>query len=295
MSALASLALLGWAATSSAAPAQRVLLEEGGRTAVAARLKAELNTLGYEVVSAATEDTAARVRIADDGVEVWIDGQQRERVEGSDDGLLAIKSVELLRAYLHELSAPRSPEVPPSAPAAVLVEPSPPGPRFRLELGPRAAFSPGAGVFPELLLRARLAEGARLSVGLDVQIPTLPARISAAEGSATLSFGAALAAADLSFAPSEEDRLRLGGGLGPLLLWMDGSAAPGFRGQAETLAALATELRLAYGRRLGPLWLWVELSGLLAFPRPVVRFAGRTIADFGRPLIGGALLLELPL
>ena len=80
-----------------------------------------------------------------------------------------------------------------------------------------------------------------------------------------------------------------------MLLWIDGSAAPGYLGQAETLTAFAAELSVAYGRRLGPLWLWLELSGLLAWPRPVVRFAGRAVLDFGRPLIGGALLLELPL
>ena len=122
-------------------------------------------------------------------------------------------------------------------------------------LGPRAAFGSGVGVFPELLLRARIAAGPRWSLGLDLEIPTLPGRISAAEGSAALSYGAALAAADLRFELSDEDRLRLGGGLGPLLLWIDGSAAPGYLGQAETLTAFAAELSVAYGRRLGPLWL----------------------------------------
>lgn len=286
MSALGSLLILAWAASSSAAAAQRVLLEDGGRPPVAARLRAELDTLGYEVVGAEGAPGAAEVRVRAEGVELWIEGGLRERVEAKDDGLLAIKSVELLRAYLHPLGLPAGPTAAPEAAQ---------GPSYALMLGLRAAIGPETGVSPEALLRARIAVGAHLSFGLDLEIPTLPQRISAAEGSASLRYGAALAAADLHLALGGEDRLRFGGGLGPMLLWIDGDAAPGFRGQAETLTLLAAELSLSYGRRVGPLWLWVELSGLVALPRPVVRFAGRAVADFGRPLIGGALLLELPL
>ncbi|MFO0725107.1 MAG: hypothetical protein U1E65_15105 [Myxococcota bacterium] len=297
------LALLLWGAVSTSTQGPSVVLEgAGSEDALRARLRAELGALGYAVLSADASDApqaAARLRVLPEGVEVWVAAERRAVIAEEDQGLLALKSAETLRACLHDLSVPspsRPSPSPPTAPELSMVSPEPPRP-VHLELGARALLDPGGdvGAAPLILARARLELGDPWAVGLELMLPTAPARVSGAAGTASVYCASALLDATLSLSFDPQDHLRFGAGLGLLGLFMSGAPATGYQGRDDVVWALGSELSVAYGRTLGPLRLWLELSALLALPRPVVRFGGREAADVARPALGVSLLVELPL
>ena len=163
------------------------------------------------------------------------------------DATIALRVVQLLRASLLELDAPRPPrgemEAPPlirelmapprlTAPAVVqtvtLPELAPPS--FSIELGPAAVLGPG-GFGPSGAVSAAVYYLASrpFAASLIALIAILPATVSGPEGSTTARIGMLGAGLRGTWAPEGSAwALTLGGGLAALWLHLEGQPSPHF-------------------------------------------------------------------
>jgi hypothetical protein len=273
---------------------------------------------------------AARVDAAASAIDLWVDPTSQPgtiadlRIDGpGEPALLALRAVEVLRGrLLHaDLAPPRAaalaadggdagdagalPAAPPPPAAPPLVAPqssSPVAPSRRatgpiaLFLAPAALLSPGGlPTTPHVRLGAEWFPADRVGVELVTFLPTVPATVSAAQGSVALrilELGGGLRGlltdptADLSFG--------VGLGLNAMLLMFDGQAAPPFaaaRG-SRWIASPYASIGAAY--RVYPrLALRAEILTTIARPEPVIRIAGREVAVFGQPAVFLSLGLEV--
>ncbi|XXX81575.1 hypothetical protein WMF30_22725 [Sorangium sp. So ce134] len=309
---------------------------------VSLRLQAELRALKFEVPEveiaadppsrerleevARDKDAVAAVRIApsSDGVEVWLVDRMtgktvlRELVtddtrSSSGGAALALRVVELLRASLMELDAPRHPagEVAPpplirelmAPPRADTPAPAPGAdlspPRrgaFSIELGPALLFSPG-GMGPWGLLSAAAHYEPSEEVGASVfaLIPVVSSRASGPEGVATARVGLVGAGISGVVAPSGSPwRFAVGAGVSAVWMRLEGRSSDRYQGSTEDLLTAAPLLRAGLGAAITPR-LRVRADALcgVAILVPVVKFAGRHVATWGVPLIAPSLGLEL--
>ncbi len=275
---------------------------------------------------------ALRLKASPRGVEVWVGDRitgktvLREvvlgtaatgpRPDGSPpvdrDTEIALGAVELLRASLLEIESelPSRGEVLPSPAVRKMLAPvvrprleaapAPPAqpPRFWLGLAPAIGLSPGGlSVSPHVQIDFDVLPLPRLNLGLSIVTPTAPSRLEAAEGTSSVTIGQAALGADFVLAPLEAPlNARLGLGLSLLWLHLEGSAAPPLQdGSDDILAALPfLRVRACYGinRRLR-LFLGSRVG--ISLPRPVIRFAGREVASWGRPAALAAFGLRLAL
>ncbi len=282
------------------------------------RLRAELSTLGYEVVdvtltptegATALDDAARRVNAfaavhvvpAKGGVEVWIaDPISRQtlfrelvmRPGETFDDVAALKAVELLRASLAELGLslkkredarpmqPTPAEPPPQKP----IEPA----RVYLELGPALAFSPGeVGATGHAFVGLRWRMSTTLGLDVFSALPVAAASVSAAEGSAGVRpwiFG--LDGAVWFFDPAADWQVAAAGGFGIAHLAIEGKPAPPLLGQSDAITVALPFARLSVERNLGARFrLGLQALVGIAAPRPAIQFDGREVADWGRPLV----------
>jgi hypothetical protein len=331
----ASVALLfGLLATTSAHAERILMIEEPTMLGLGARLRAELVALEFDVVTeellplepmresleAATRVryavAAMRVLSAPPGVEVWVMDRAtgkavlRESVlsAGDDESIVAVGAVELLRASLLEVHAPDfvPRNVPPPSPAPSPPPPARPPPvsvpaqprRFWLALGPALAISPGGlGLTPHVDLGASVRRTEALAIVARFIAPTVPARVDAPEGHASILLSAATLGADLLLAShSSSVRPRVGAGVGVLWVHMEGDASGAFIGRGDAvLSALGTVhggllVRLGDGVRL-----FFDATLALAAPRPVARFADRQVASWGQPALLSTVGLQVAL
>jgi hypothetical protein len=283
------------------------------------RLRAELSALGLEVVDitlptnepATSLDSAARrvgafaavqVVTTQGGVEVWIldpaTGKTllRELVRGPSgtvDDVVALQAVELLRARLRELRFfPKAPgRAHPTrtvAPAAPPPQPDREASRLWVELGPGLSASPGGvGVTGQALvgLRWRLTR----TFGLDAwgSLPVTRAVLRRPEGAANIApwfFGADTAVWFLP--PRANWQLTAAVGIAAVYLDIDGHPRPPWSGRADPLMTALPFVRLALERRFS-VRLGVGLDAFVGFaaPHPSIRFSGREVANWGRPLV----------
>jgi len=165
---------------------------------------------------------------------------------------------------------------------------SPPVERLGVWIGGAVALDPG-GLTPawQIDVRLRWRPVAAFSVAARLWIPTAPVVVEAREGSSeqTLLF----AGADVVWHPFPSASI-LALDLGVLggVIWMrsSGTAAAGYVGRVEDVVFGAVGAdATATVRLLG--WLSLYLSGavLVAMPRAVVAFAGRDVAEWGRPAV----------
>lgn len=293
------------------------------------RLRAELSTLGLEVVdvtlaptegATALDDAARRVNAfaaihvvpEKGGVEVWIADPKsgktlfRELVirpgETFDD-VAALKAVELLRASLAELGLSLkhredtrpSQTIPPVQPLPRKpIEPA----RFFLELGPALAVSPG-GVGPTGHAFVGLRWRTRTTFGLDAfsALPVAGATVSEAEGSAAVSpwiFG--LDGAVWFFDPAAHWQVSAAGGFAIAHLAIEGDPVPPLLGQSDAMTVALPFARLSVERSLGARFR-VGFQGFvgIAAPRPSIQFDGREVAEWGRPLVLSTVSLGIAL
>lgn len=210
--------------------------------------------------------------------------------------LIATRSVELLRASLLQMAArPESPPAPPrpSAAPAELARERPEN--LALWLGPAVLsstdFRPGVHVLSGLTWMPF----ARLGVSASALVPVLPQQLSRPEGSVELygSFyrlGGVLEATG----PQAPVSLRLTAAAGVGRLELGGQASPNYRGVTEgrwvACPSLGVTARFALASHLR---LFVDGNGSIAFPKTVIRVAGREATEWGRPVLGAALGLEL--
>jgi hypothetical protein len=283
-----------------------------------ALMHAELDVLGYEVIlvgskeSTASETSgslAARLVPSHNGVEVWIVDPEtstltlRELVRvaaasPSSHRIAAVRAVEVIRA---RLAAPRDqsevqPESPPpkadaspaikDAASTDSVKPRRGG--FDFFLGPALLASPGSlSANWEASLEVRWMPGDHVAIGLLGMFPLSSGRLEASEGAATLS--ATLVGATIDWLPSDSRRKlrpQVGVALAGVRLGMNGIAQPPFLDRAEQIFVALPSLRAGLAVELAPrLALRIEGLAGASLPRATIRFAGREVADWGRPLL----------
>jgi hypothetical protein len=317
-----------------------VLVAQGPGDRVALRIRAELRALHFEVEdadlgpgppareplaeAARTRGAVAAVRLVPSGagVEVWIvdriTGKTVLREIIADDprspsasATIALRVVELLRASLMELDAPRAPpgEVTPPAAAREMIAPARPAPPVAappapprslasLELGPALLLSPG-GVRPEgaLLAAAHLFPQGRLGASLFVIAPAIPGSAAGPEGTASLHLGflgvglrALLASPEARWAPS------IGAGFSALWVRYLGKPANGYVGFSGDVFTAAPYLRAGTSVAITPRFrLRADVLGGAALRRPMVRFGDRLAAVWGAPFFAPSVAAELAL
>ena len=276
---------------------------------------------------------ALRLRTSPRGVEVWVGDRVtgktvlREVVLGAAptatgrspqpttvpldrDAEIALGAVELLRASLLEIEfdLPSRGEIAVTPEVRKLVAPvvakrkevarSPLPPRLWLGFAPAAGISPGGlGVTPHVQLDVDYLPLSRLSLNASIVTPTLPSRVEAAEGSSSTTVGQAGLGTDFVVAALEAPfNARVGLGISLIWVHMDGSAAQPFADKSDDILAALPYLRarVSYGiNRSLRLFLGSRVGFCL--PRPVIRFAGREVASWGRPAGLAALGIRLAL
>jgi hypothetical protein len=285
--------------------------------AIVRQLRAELSALGFEVLApeAPAEDddelwaddlgVVAAIRVADhEALEIRIvdraTGQSvQHRVEipqpltEEDARIVALRAIELLRASLREPQ--EAPVVNPAPPTPSPTRP-PAAPRFFLHFAPAVAGSPG-GLGPSLhaLLGLRWMPHRHLGLAIQALAPTVGTVARGPEGTARIHTALVLAAAHVSFvSPSARWQPDAGIGLGPAFLRMRGAAATAYDDATDVVTSAALAARFGLAVAVSPR-LRLRLDGHIGalVPRPLVRFAGRTVADWGQPFGLGVLGLEV--
>jgi len=193
---------------------------------------------------------------------------------------------------------PQPGETTPNPPSGPDVARSSPTPRPPLWIGiaPGAAASPGGlGSYPMAALELRILTATRWSFGGRALLPLLGRTVDAPQGSADVRWGLLEARAEYSVVPERSAvDLALMGGLGAVLVQMEGSAQRPYAGRSDAVVALAASAGTALSLPLSRSWaLRAELTGGMAMPRPTVRFAGETAASWGRPFGVATLGVEV--
>lgn len=214
---------------------------------------------------------------------------------------LALRVVELMRASLVEGLVLPPPDEEPEAPAPTPTRPpadvaawtneavrQPEAPErgtFDVALGVAGAFAGpdvGLALAPELRVAWRPLQ--KWSIALLGAVPAFGARVTAAQGSASVR--QELGLVEGAFEPDLVDWIRLyvTAGAGAYHLDATGFAnAPYTSGGASSWSALVAAGLGARRCLAGSTWLALDVRELVAFPRPVISFAGETVAVAMRP------------
>jgi hypothetical protein len=246
---------------------------------------------------------------AGSGVEIWVVDRTsaktvfREVILGLYDPreapeVIAIRMVETLRATLMELEHPRSGTVETAPAPEIDVTGNARSPRFWLGVGGGAGYSSGGvGAVGHLELSLMWMPTSRLYLALDGLLSPGRAKIRAPEGEASV--GMYLSGASLGGwmnDPSAVVRARAGLGVWASVLALSGAAAaPYVSTHAQIVTAmphLDLGLRIAMTHRLA---IEGTLSGAVSAPGASVRFAGREVATWGRPLVLGGVAIAAAL
>ncbi len=292
-----------------------VVILHTGDTAMVAEMSAELTALGLVPLVlddapntdlsevARSRGAVAGMRLSHDGmgVEVWVSDLGSgvnvatavgvESRSDRSDALLTLKAVELVRAGLMriETEAERPPPTPTLTP-----KPKPPP---ILSFGVEPAATWGFSELP-VTLHLHIRFHLRLMKGLGLRlcgfVPTLPMRISAAEGVAEGRVGSvALGLIYEILPPTARLQPSLGISLGPALLRMRGRADGDYRdGDARLVFPMATGtagVAVSLNRVLS---IRFDLLAGVALKRPVIRFDNRNVTDWGRPVLSGMTGIE---
>lgn len=318
-------------ATASPRRSAIALVTPGARPELDAHLRAELSALGWRVLEidpagdvalaqiARRASTLAVLRVGQqaEGIEVWVapevDGEARSEwidVDRRRPDLAVVRAVEALRARFLELgiependrdlqharrppkaSHEHEPGSPSDADAAVLA-----APLLQLWLGAEGALlSAHQGVSllqPYLAGRVGFEVNRSLSLGVEVWWSPAALALESREGSATIR--AVLAAASGEYRHWVDGLgFGAGGGVALVSLDMSGNGAEGYDGQRDSVLTALPFIRGSLALPLSlRLRLRAEVTGGISLPRAVVRFGGREVASWGRPLLGAALGVE---
>lgn len=283
------------------------------------RLAAELSLFGYRVEvgtrSSADTNLSDLLRRSGGAALIAVDqGRQTAEVIVSDalDGAStryererldprrradtnAAVLAERFRARLTELGispAAESASLPPEPLQVELPPPSPPrrDPERRLWLGAAlGATSGGLGILPSVQLELRAFPVRWLSTSAWGRWSPLAAHVSAREGQANVRL---LEAGVLIDAYPLRRQWAVNVGLGAMLVSasMAGRASAPWGGRQDAVLVPAGLFEAGAALRLGPR-VSAELRAFVGAcaPRIGVRFAGHTVADYGRPFVGASL------
>jgi hypothetical protein len=328
--------LLGVSATANAnEPYRIVVLERVGSSELeqeaSSRLKAELRSLEFEVVSLPLElvrdpheavdvdgselQPSAVVVLAaqGSGLRLWMSDRISHELTVQDwpeDALrgaatIALQGVELVRARLTSPLVPAQPTqdvAPRAVPARPL--PSAPGPRFGLQLGVGVAFEPSADRSAYLpLVRLFVMDHLRsfgtevtgaLRLGAGGFGPALA--LEAVGGGARISETFVLADALLELGAGAPLRPFVALGFGVDHRHIEGTGAPGYVGQTSDVLRPIASVGLGLSAELfGPFGLSVEAQCLLAAEPAQIRIGSVDAATLGHAsMLLSATLVLLP-
>jgi hypothetical protein len=286
----AELSLFGYRVDVARTPPETDLLELLARSGGAALIAVDQGGQTAEVVVAERASGAAAA---------W---RERERLDPRrrDDTNAAVLA-ERFRARLTELGiapgpalAERAPVVavevarPPAAPAPA------PEPAKRLWLGAAVgATSGGLGVIPDVQLAVRAFPVPWLSTSAFGKLSPIAAKVTATEGEADVRLFSGGVLID-AYPLHRGVLVNLGVGAMLVNASMTGQASAPWRGQSDSVLVAAAMFETGAALRLSPL-VAAELRGFVGACSPgvAVRFAGRTVADFGQPFAGASLGLAL--
>lgn len=324
------LALAVAAAGARAEPPTRIVVISSPTTepGMLKRLRAELVGLGFLVVqiessdddgtpdslaeAAQEQEALAAIRVVSirTGVTVWIadlvTGKTVFRTlagSGSDVSgeVVALRAVELLRASLMELTLWRENAELPGPALRALVPPAP-SPRttavptrLRLALGPAMLADAETGRAVHAMVGARYEALEYISLRAFVLAPVLAASVERPEGKARLYTGLVGLGIDADvLPPSSSLRIRLGTSAALAYLRVSGTASGAYAARAQALWTGAAMLQSCASYRVTPkLAVALDLFAGLSAPRPVIYFADRRVAAWGRPFVGASLGIEL--
>jgi hypothetical protein len=290
-----------------------IVLSSDSEAPFVRRLAAELSLFGYRVQLAtrSSEDSELEGELQRSGgsalISVDATGQSAEVMVADGSGGVkrererldprrrvdtnAAVLAERFRARLTELGI--SPALAPVNEPAPAPSPPPPPPSAEPRLwlaGAVGIMGGGLGVMPELELELRALPVRWLSTSAFGKVTPVAAEVAAPEGRAKvrlLSVGVAIDGYPMS---TRSPSVKLGLAAQLVNANMSGRAAPPYGGQDDSVLVPAAMARAGVAWRLGART-QVELSGFVGSCSPGigVRFAGRTVADFGQPFFGASL------
>jgi hypothetical protein len=326
---------IGWPGASAAvtaptdpAPQRRaplILLVSPNTNAVFTRVRAELRSLGFDVevardagasssraeieVISRGSDAAATIQIAPDAakVGVWLLDRSTGRAtlaallpSGSDPALVALRAVEALRASLidvHTLVPNRLERAAP-APSEPIALPTPRvSPTwFGASFGPALAVSAGRiGISFHALAVGHWMPSAHFGLEVLGLVPLTSARWSAAEGTASLSFGLMGLGARYRPIIGRAWSVDVAAVLAAARLHGEGVPAnDGFFGDQRDTWMATPLIRLGAGVEIAPsLRLRAEAVGAATLSPLVYTFADGSRATWARPLVIASIGLEV--
>jgi hypothetical protein len=262
------------------------------------------------IVEAAHAEGAIRVEDAA-SAEVWIvdpaTGRTRLRQSLAAEpspaitAVIALRTVEFLRASLLPAPPPRAPASPapaaPAAPVAVALATPPPAAapprRLRVGLAPAVIASAGgvgAGLSGALTISVPVA--ARFGVEALGVLPLRPGSLETSEGTSQLSATMGGAGAWLRAAAGGRWSSDVGVGALAAVVRVTGAARAPYVGESHRATGAVPYLRAGASLGLAS-WLALRADVIVGalLPRVVVESGGRDAASWGRPL--GAVLLGL--
>jgi hypothetical protein len=288
------------------------------------RLRAELASAGFGIVVvtppswppnrhdierlARQQGAIAGLSLVDAGaaVEIWVVDRVtsktvfRDVIWGSEDDrrsgdLIAIRVVETLRATLMEVEQPRSSpgEVAPPPEITVLLERAPS--RFAVSLGGGGGYSKGGiGATGHIGLALSWAPHPRYRLGIGGFMTPGRVKVGGPEGQASI--GLFLVGPSLAVYlnhPTAPVRLSVGAGGWLSVMTMSGEAVSPYVNTSDRIVSFVPHLdlgvRISLTKRVG---LGAGISGGASLPGAEVQFAGRAVANWGRPFALGILTLE---
>lgn len=308
--------------TAAHADTVKILFVAKEVTPFSARVRAEIEAMGFELVDTDVLDAQGRsaTRAAayvietppPRRVELWLQDPSSGRLElsttiaasvsdesAADDAPETVRASEQLRAFFQPLRVPESAqgEPGPSAPASAAPAP-PPTARVRYELKPAPpAVSPR--FFGELALAIPLEMNSpgldavlrggwwalpRLSVGGKLGIPLLGSRLESGRNSANIS--TTLFGAELSLLVVDARALRLIANAGLALAWLRATGQPvaPYTNTPDSAFAALPSLGSELGLILGAhSHLCFGADLGIALPKLEIAFAGKQVATWGRP------------
>jgi len=313
---------LAHAADPAPQPTATILLIAGPEDPVAARVAAEIRTLGM-VVTTVLDPPATRTDLdvplqsrsvnavgavdIDPGageVRIWTVDRStgqivlRSVVRLDDDAaVVALRVVEGLRASLNDPDWLTRTIAPPAMPRDTdrAGAPTAAHSRFGASLG--AAFaSGGAGRFGgswEGLASGYWLWAPRWGVEVMAAAPLTSARRVDTAGSATLAFGLVAGGVRARVLAARWCVLDASAGVGAAGVRTEGFPNAGFSGTHATTWVLAPYTRVEYAVAIAPpLWLLTNVAGALAIPRPSFTFAGDA-TTWGTPLLLASIGIEV--
>lgn len=319
----AVLAVIAWTAEAFA-ESRKVLFVAAAPSPWSARVRAEIEAMGFEIEPAAalaedapaTAIAAARViESPSRRVELWIADSRSGRFTlralvlpgaNDDDETETVRASEQLRAFfqpLRQKAPPPSPSLPtpfrvdPPVGAALLAPkeeatpiaqpkatPAESRPRFVLAAGLAVPFQPG-GPSIDVDLRGRWMATRVLGLGAFVTVPLAGSKVTDKEG--TASIAAALFGGEITAAFEATSWLRLSTSLGAALAWVrtTGFASSPYHGRSSDVTSALGLLGAGIAPRLTERTR-LAVDGRIGFtaPRVDIAFAGRNVATWGRPL-----------